>query len=152
MSQRNTIDRVLGAQRIAVAGVSRKKDKFGSVVFRELRTKGLDVIPINPHMTTFMDTPCYPSVDALPDDVDALITIVKPKATLEVVQTAQKKGIRLIWMQQGSESEEAVEYCRKNGMDLVLKECILMYAEPVGSIHRFHRGLAKLFGRYQRAG
>ncbi|MDF1567996.1 MAG: CoA-binding protein [Spirochaetaceae bacterium] len=151
MTKRDVVDRILGAKRIAVAGVSRKKDKFGSALYKELLGKGMDMVAVNPHMTSFMDLPCYPSVEALPENVEALITVVKPSTTLDLVKAAEAKGIRLIWMQQGSESDEAVEFCREAGLDFVHKECVLMYADPVGSIHRFHRGIAKLFGRYQRA-
>jgi hypothetical protein len=31
-------------------------------------------------------------------------------------------------------------------LDIISKQCILMWAEPVKSIHKFHRNLKKLFG------
>lgn len=151
MSKREAIDAVLKAKTIAVAGISRNPNKFGSVVFKELAESGKNVVGITPHMTSFLDRPCYPSVDALPGDVEALITVVKPDQTLLLVKAAAEKGIRNIWMQQGSESDEAIAFCLQNDLKAVSKACVMMYAEPVKSIHRFHRGLAKLFGKYQKA-
>ncbi len=102
-------------------------------------------------MTQFLDLPCYPSVDALPGEVEALITVVKPDQTLILVKAAAEKGIRNIWMQQGSESDEAIAFCQENELNFVSKTCVMMYAEPVKSIHSLHRGLAKLFGTYHKA-
>lgn len=151
MSKREAIDAVLKAKTIAVAGISRNPNKFGSVVFKELAESGKNVVGITPHMTSFLDRPCYPSVDALPGEVEALITVVKPDQTLLLVKAAAEKGIRNIWMQQGSESDEAIAFCLQNDLKAVSNACVMMYAEPVKSIHRFHRGLAKLFGKYQKA-
>jgi predicted CoA-binding protein len=50
-------------------------------------------------------------------------------------------------MQQGSESEKAINYCNENGIDVIHGECILMFAEPVESIHKFHKWLWKIFGK-----
>lgn len=151
MSKRDAIDAVLEAKTIAIAGVSRNPNKFGSAVFKELAESGKNVVGITPHMTSFLDRPCYPSVDALPGDVEALITVVKPAQTLILVKAAAEKGIRNIWMQQGSESNEAIAFCRESELNFVSKACVMMYAEPVKSIHRFHRGLARLFGTYRKA-
>ena len=152
MNKREAIDAVLGAKVIAVAGVSRNPNKFGSAVFTGLAESGKNVVGFTPHMTSFQDRPCYPSLDALPGDVEALITVVKPDQTLLLVKAAAEKGIQNIWMQQGSESEEAVTFCLQNGLTLVSKACVMMYTDPVKSIHRFHRGLARLFGTYQKTG
>lgn len=51
-------------------------------------------------------------------------------------------------MQQGSESKNAIDLCVKNGINVIAGECIMMYAEPVKSIHSFHRWINKLVGRY----
>ena len=57
-------------------------------------------------------------------------------------------GVKNIWMQQGSESENAIEFCNKNEINVIHGECILMFAEPVKSIHSFHRWVNKLIGKY----
>ena len=63
---------------------------------------------------------------------------------------ANEAGIKKIWMQQGSESPKAIKFCKENGIELVEGECIMMFSEPVKSIHKFHRGLNKLFGKYPK--
>jgi len=112
--------------------------------------KGMDVVGVNPHMTTVEGKPCFSAVSDLPGDVDALVTMVKPEVTLSVVQAAHEKGIVNVWMQQGSQSPEAIAFAESNKMNIVYKECLMMYCEPVQSIHKFHRGMKKLFGGYHR--
>lgn len=53
-------------------------------------------------------------------------------------------------MQQGSESQAAIDFCKENKIDYVSGECIMMFSEPVQSIHRFHRGIWKLIGKYPK--
>jgi predicted CoA-binding protein len=53
-------------------------------------------------------------------------------------------------MQQGSESEKAVSYCRENGIQVVQRECILMFAESAGFPHNLHRGIWGLLGKLPR--
>ena len=60
------------------------------------------------------------------------------------------RGITRLWIQQGAESAEALELCREHGLSAISKRCIMMFAEPVGGIHTFHRFFARLFGSYPR--
>ncbi len=150
MSQREQIDQVIGSETIAVAGVSKNPNKFGSAVYRDLKSKGYKVVGLNPVMDSFEGDPCYKALADIPEKPSALICVVKPEVTEVLVREAHGLGIDKVWMQQGAESEEAVKFCRDNGMSVVSNACVMMYAEPVNSIHKFHRGLSKLFGKYQK--
>ena len=150
-TERERIDAFLGSASFAVAGVSRNKNKFGSVIFRELKARGLKIYPLNPAMDEVEGEKCYPSARDLPEKVEGLISVVSPSAAAKVAKDAWEAGIEKIWFQQGSQSDEALEFCREKGLTVVAKECIFMYYEPVTSFHRFHRGIAKLFGKYHKA-
>jgi predicted CoA-binding protein len=63
------------------------------------------------------------------------------------VKEAREKGIKSVWFQQGSSSKEAVKFCVENDMSVVDGECILMFTEPVESIHKIHRWIWKIFGK-----
>jgi len=45
-----------------------------------------------------------------------------------------------------SNTSETAKIANEKKIDLIDKECIFMYAEPVTSIHKFHRTLRKIFG------
>ena len=52
---------------------------------------------------------------------------------------------------QGSVSEEAVEFCRAKGIEVVPGQCPFMFLQPVRSFHWFHRFVFKITGQYPRA-
>jgi len=141
------IDAFLCDKRLALAGASRSGKKFGNTIIKELSTKGFDVIPVHPEAETIDGRPCARSLAELSDDVDRLVAVVPPEQTLRLVEQAPAAGITKIWMQQGAESPEAVELCERNDITVVHGECILMFAEPVTSIHRFHRWIWRLLGK-----
>jgi len=73
-----------------------------------------------------------------------------PAHTEQVVRDAAAAGVRRVWIQQGAQSDAAVRFCAGNGLSAVTRQCILMFAEPVSSIHAFHRWVKKLFGGMPR--
>lgn len=76
------------------------------------------------------------------------LSLLPPSETENIVKEAKESGIKFIWMQQGSESENAINYCKENGIHVVAGKCILMFVEPVKSIHKFHRWIDKVTGKY----
>ena len=101
---------------------------------------------VHPEAAEIDGVRCVSSVSELPDEVGGIVIVVPPEQTEKVVREATLRGVRHIWMQQGSESPAAIELCRGSGIDVVHGECILMYAEPAG-IHRFHHWLWKLLAK-----
>jgi predicted CoA-binding protein len=64
-----------------------------------------------------------------------------------VLLQAAASNIQNVWLQQGAESPAALKTGKELGLSLVSGKCILMYAEPVQSFHKFHRVVAKIFGQ-----
>ena len=141
------IDQFLACKRFAIAGVSRDRNKFGNVVFRVLKKKNYDVVPVNPVMENFEGEKCYKSISDLPPDVEALIIVTKPEASMLIIKEAIKKGIKHIFIQQGAHNDEIIEYSSGHGVNIIFKQCIMMFANPSG-IHKFHATLARLFRVY----
>ena len=148
INKRESIDTILASEKFAVAGVSRNKNKFGNVIFEELLDRGFRSFPINPNSDTVMNKTCYPDLKSLPEKVDALIIVTKPDKTERLVKEAFDIDITKIWIQQGAESPESVRFCESKGMLCVSGECLFLYLEPVGLLHKFHRGIWKLLGKY----
>jgi predicted CoA-binding protein len=132
---------------IAIAGVSRNPKKFGNIVFKTLKSKGMKVYPVNPNTESLDGELCYKSVHELPAGVKSLLVLLKPADTENVVREAIQQGITRMWIQQGSETPEAVKIANDAGIKVITDRCILMYAHPTG-FHKFHRNLNKLFGKY----
>ena len=148
MTLKETITEFISHPVIAVAGVSRNKRKFGSIIYHHMLKHGYTVYPINPNIKEYEGAPCYANVNSLPEDAQVVVTVTPPDATLQIVQDAATRGITMIWMQPGSTSKEAVALAESHGIKVVNAKCIMMFAEPVKSIHRLHRSINKLFGQY----
>ena len=147
MTLKSTVESFLSEKTLAVAGVSRQGKKFGNPVFDDLKKKGYTVYPINPNAEKIKDDTCYPGPAALPKGVGGLVIVAPPAQTESLVKEAFSAGIKKIWIQQGAESEAALRFCRDSNIETVSKECILMFVEPVDSIHKFHRFIWKIFGK-----
>ncbi|OGU76237.1 MAG: hypothetical protein A2V93_02910 [Ignavibacteria bacterium RBG_16_34_14] len=147
MTSKKLIEEFLSEKNIAVVGVSGNRKKFGYVIYKELKSKGYNVYPVNPNATNVDGEKCYPSLLALSGKVETAILVITPFAAREVVKDAYIAGIKKIWMQQGSESEEAISYCKEVGIDVIHNECVLMFAEPAAFFHRAHRWVWGVVGK-----
>ena len=139
----------LNCKKFAIVGVSRNEKKFGNIVYKELRKKNYNILPVNPYMDTYNGEKCYKSINELPSDVEALIVVTKPDITLPIVKDAIEKGIKHIFLQKGAQHSEAVEYAEENNVNIIQKQCIMMFANPSG-FHKFHRSLVKFFGLFPK--
>lgn len=110
---------------IAVVGASRKREKWGNIIFRLLRSYGFKVYPVNPNASEIDGIKCYSSLSDLPEKPELVITVVKPQITEKLVEECVRLGIRRIWMQPGSESEEAIEKAEKSEIEVISGSCIV---------------------------
>lgn len=149
MTTLKKINEFLNSQPIALVGVSRNPKKFGHSVFKELKEKGMNIIPVNPEAMEIMGEKSYQSVKALPSDVQGIIVLTKKDQTASVIRDAKEKGIKQVWIQQMADSKEALDELNGSDINFITGECILMHYKP-HSIHKFHRGLKKFFGRFPK--
>lgn len=150
MTTLNEIQQFLAPQKMAIAGVSRNPKKFGGSVFRELKKKGFELYPVNQQADEIQGVKCYKSVSELPEDVKHLFIVTPKASTAGIAGEAISKGMDMIWIQQYSDTPEAVKAIQEAGIPLIHKKCILMFADPVKGPHNFHRFLAKIFGGYPK--
>jgi uncharacterized protein len=141
-----SIKAFLESRKIAIAGVSRDEKKFGYAVMTQFKKMGIEPYLVHPEANIMHGEMCYHNVSLLPDDVNALLIITPKTSTLGVVEDAVKKGIKNIWIQQMSETPESIQLAVDNNLNLVIKQCIFMFADPVESVHKFHRNIKKFFG------
>lgn len=139
------VARFLSLEKYAVAGVSRDPKKFGHVMFKDLRKKGMDVVPVNPKAETIDGVKCFSSVSELPPQIKGLIFMTPKEETLSVAREAIAHGITDLWIQQGAESKSVIAALENENVNLIHNQCIMMFWKPSG-IHSFHRFLKKIFG------
>jgi len=110
----------------AVVGASRDPNKYGYQVYKDLKEAGYEVYPVNPNTDKILDDKCYPNLGDLPKKPDVVDLVVPPKVTEEIVKTCKRLGITKVWMQPGSESETAINFCDEHGIDLVYGVCVMI--------------------------
>jgi uncharacterized protein len=151
-----TVEAFLDSSKIAVVGASDDPKSFSSTVVHALMDHGCTVIPVNPAHDTVAAMTCYPDLASIPASVDAVLVMVPAGAAAGVVEEAAAAGARRVWLfkglgSQGALSDEAVAACERHGMEVVAGACPLMFLEPVGGFHRFHRALRRLNHSLARA-
>ncbi len=143
-----SIKSFLELKNIAVVGVSSKSKGFGIAVYNHLKDNGYTVFGVNKNGGFSNSIKLYNSLSTIEHKIDGIVTVVPPGETEIVVQEANELGIKNIWMQQGSESNNAISFCNDKGINIVHNECIMMFVEPVKSIHGLHRWINKIIGKY----
>jgi len=143
------INEFLDSQPIALVGVSRNPKKFGYTAFKELREKGMNIIPVNSEADEIMGVRSYRNVKLLPPEVKGIIVLTKKDQTADVIREAKGKGIKQIWIQQMADSKEALDELKGSDINFITGECILMHYKP-HSMHKFHGSLKKFFGRFPK--
>jgi predicted CoA-binding protein len=138
MTATMTTAEFLSHKKLALIRLSAQTQVMGDMT-KELVPKGYDVSVV------YLNTgPLDPSIDSVKDRVEGAIISV-PKSECEAaVREAIDAGIPRLWLQAGCDSKEALALCEEKGVPVVRGACVLMYAQPVQSVHRFHRGIWKV--------
>jgi hypothetical protein len=110
----------------AVVGASRNPKKYGYQVYKDLKNAGYEVYAVNPNAEEILGDKCYPNLENLPVKPEVVDVVVPPKVTEEVVKACKGLGITRVWMQPGSESEKAIQFCEENGIDVVYGVCVMI--------------------------
>jgi predicted CoA-binding protein len=150
VNTRQDIEGFVSQKVLAVVGLSRDPGSFGAYATKELEGKGYRLLPVNPNAEEIRGAKCYPSLQALPGGVHGALFLTPPAATAPALREAVAAGVTHLWIQQGAESAEALTYCQEQGLQAVTGHCILMFAEPVGPLHRVHRLFKGLVGGIPR--
>ena len=142
MSSRAQIDEFLSHYDLALVRLSSTTPVRGGRIDGELQNKGYKI------RVVYLDGPeGTPKLGNLPQAVQGAIIAVPKDRSEQAVREAVDAGVPLLWIQNGCESRAAIDLAEKSGVPLVYGHCVMMYADPVRSVHAFHRWLAKSFGR-----
>lgn len=125
----NKLNYILNPRSIAVVGASRSPSKIGHQVVRNLLDSGYKgkIFPVNPKADEILGLKCYPTVSAIPDDVDlVIIAVPAPLVKNAVIDCANKKvnGIAIItagFSEVGNkeEEDEIVKIAREHEIPII---------------------------------
>jgi uncharacterized protein len=113
------------ARTIAVVGLSGKRYRPSYGVAEYLKMSGYRIIPVNPNEKEVLGEKCYPTLDAVPGEVDIVDIFRRSECVPEIVEAAIRKGAKAVWMQEGVANEAAARRAEEAGMAVVEDRCIL---------------------------
>lgn len=113
------VEEFLSQKRFAIIGASDNTEKYGNQIFKNLKKRGYETYPVNPRLKEIEGTKCYPNLADIPVKVDVVDFVVPPQVTETIVKECKELGLTRIWLQPGSESDRAIEFCHKNGLEVV---------------------------------
>ena len=142
MATRPQIDDFLGYKNLALVRVSPTTQVMGGKLDAELRPKGYTISVV------YLDGPeGTPKLGNLGGPVEGAIISVPKERSEQAVREAIDAKVPRLWIQNGCQSPAAIDLAVKNGVPVVHGHCVMMYAEPVRSVHAFHRWMSKTFGK-----
>ena len=130
------LDAILRPRSIAVIGASRTPATIGWQILDNLLRHGYDgaVYPVNPKAATVHSIRAFPSVEAIPDEVDLAVIVVPKQHVVDTAEACGRKGVKgLVVISAGFkevggagiEREKALmEVVRRYGMRLVGPNCM----------------------------
>lgn len=121
------IEELLAQESFAVIGVSPNTQKYGWIVYQDLKSRGRRVYAVNPNYAEVHGNPCNASLADLPETPAVVVTVVPPAVTRATVQQALALGVRRFWMQPGSEDDEAIAAAEAAGAQVVHHQCIMLH-------------------------
>jgi acetyl coenzyme A synthetase (ADP forming)-like protein len=138
------LDKFFNPKSVAVIGASRDPTKVGYLIVYNLlqRFKG-KIYPVNPNIDNVLGLKTYPSVTAIPDDVDLAVISVPAPSAPAVIEECGFKGIKGVIIisagfkelgtPEGIEREKkVVEIARKYGIRVVGPNCMGVYVPKSG--------------------
>lgn len=147
----------LAQKKIAVVGVSDKRETGCNLAYRHFKEAGYTVFPINPRLSEFDGVACYPDLPSIPEKPDAVFILANPRVTDEIVQQCVDLGVQHVWMHcmmgtkpglspsTTSVSPEAVALCREHGIAVIPGTCPNQYLNPDFG-HKIMRSLWRMMG------
>lgn len=138
-----SLDALFKPRSIAVVGASRKRGTIGAEVFHNLLRHGFNgaVYPVNPGAEVVQSVRAYPTVQAIPGDVEMAVIVVPKKLVKSAVEDCIKKGVRgLVVITAGfaevdktgrALQDEILALCRKHSVRMVGPNCLgLINSDP----------------------
>lgn len=110
----------------AVVGASNDREKYGNIIYRDLREAGFTVYPVNPNTTEVEGDGAYSRLQDLPDIPEVADIVVPSLVGESIADDAAEVGVKYFWLQPGAESDALVEYAESLGLNVIHDQCIMV--------------------------
>jgi predicted CoA-binding protein len=111
---------------IAVIGANNHPEKYGYVIYRDLKRKGFKLFPINPKTAEVDGDRSYARLSELPETPSIVDFVTPPPVTLKILVECLTLNLKNVWLQPGSESPEVMEFVQENNFNYLANACIMV--------------------------
>jgi len=109
---------------IAVVGASERVGKPGHDIPRYLQSQGYRIVPVNPRGGEILGEPAFPTLRDVNVPVDIVEVFRPPEESEGVARDAVAVGAKVLWFQQGTDSDAAVRIAEDAGLSVITKRCM----------------------------
>ena len=113
---------------IAVVGATDHPAKYGGKIYRELKTKGYRVVPVNPGRATVDGDIAFASVADLPEPPDIINVVVPPSRTLLLLDQIADMDDVAVWIQPGAADDAVRDRVNELGFPVLIDACIMLHS------------------------
>jgi uncharacterized protein len=114
---------------IAVVGASEDPRKPSHSIPRYLQQEGFRIIPVNPKGGEILGEKVFASLQEIEEAIDVVDVFRPSEETPDIARSAVQAGAKVLWLQEGIESEEAERIASEAGLRVVMNRCM-------GATHR----------------
>jgi len=109
----------------AVVGCSPDPSRDSHRIAAMLKQRGFTIVPVNPTADEILGERCYPSVSAIPDEVEVDVVDVFRRSTAAGahVDEAIARGAKGVWLQLGVVDHDAAARARDAGLLVAMDRC-----------------------------
>ncbi len=105
---------------IAIIGAVSNRNRYSNKAVRAYISQGYQVFPVSVRNEEIEGLKAYESIADVPGQVDAASLYVNPKVGIKLLDDIAKKGVKLLFVNPGAESDELVEKAEALGLNPVL--------------------------------
>jgi len=109
---------------IAVVGASNDEMKAAHRIPRYLQRQGYRVIPVNPRGGEILGEQAYQKLTDIQEPIDVVDVFRPSEETPDIARDAVKVGAKVLWLQEGIESEEAEKIATEGKLTAVMNMCM----------------------------
>jgi predicted CoA-binding protein len=124
-----TLDRLLGAETVAVVGCSSTPGKDAHEIPKYLLEAGYDVVPVNPNADEIFGRRAYDRLGDVETGVD-VVDVFRPSDEVAGIvdqvldRRADRGDVRGLWLQLGIRDDEAAARAEAAGVTVVQDRCM----------------------------
>jgi hypothetical protein len=104
---------------VAIIGASNDRRKFGNKAVRAFQQQGYTVYPVHPYESEVEGLPAYKSIRDVPVRPQMVSVYVPPPVLLKLLSDIAARGCDELWLNPGTESDEALAEAQRLGLNVV---------------------------------